>query len=540
MSSRAELVRRLGLITTVALTVWAPVGRLSPAPSAAPFSVWVVSSLERVGRNDAAGSVRSASLSAARGEYESFQVALRPTSRGAQPLSLEIADFQSRDGSRISRANVTIYSERYIHVPRSSPNWKGANRPLGPGWYPDGLVPLSARPPRVDAGGNNVFWVDVFVPRSAASGKYTSALKIKYGGVTASISVQLEVWAFELPVKPSLYSAFGYTGPQRRDIAETLLEHKLMPQSISDCRGDERPCPLNVRTERELMSRFGLAAINAGFWSGASYGECRMQPPPSLSAVRAATRAHADGLLLYNFTADEVHECPELVPQLKAWGRRLHAAGIKNLLTIPPHPDLFDGGDGVPAVDIWAMTPVMFEKHADLIAKARASGAMIWSYNASVQDAYSPKWQMDFLPINYRIQPGFLSQSLNLSGILYWRINGWAGNPWTEALDNTGRFAREASYPGEGFLVYPAEHFGGEGVFPSMRLKQLRDGVEDFEYVQILRSMGRADWALDAVRKVASDWSHWSQDAGALLGVRETLGREIDRSSRPAPANAAR
>ena len=42
--------------------------------------------------------------------------------------------------------------------------------------------------------------------------------------------------------------------------------------------------------------------------------------------------------------------------------------------------------------------------------QALAKGDAVWSYNTLVQDAYSPKWEIDFDPINFRIQPGVSSK----------------------------------------------------------------------------------------------------------------------------------
>src|SRR5262249_22982735 len=150
------------------------------------------------------------------------------------------------------------------------------------------------------------------------------------------------------------------------------------------------------------------------------------------------------------------------------------------------------------------------------VTQVLAKGDSAWSYNALVQDAYSPKWEIDFLPINYRIQPGFLNQSLGLTGLLYWTVEYWAGNPWT----NIDKFH---GYPGEGILVYPGKRIGIVGVAPSMRLKYLRDGVDDFDYIQLLKSCGQGDAALAAARTVGTDWSHWTTDEATLEAVRRDL-----------------
>jgi len=167
-------------------------------------------------------------------------------------------------------------------------------------------------------------------------------------------------------------------------------------------------------------------------------------------------------------------------------------------------------------------------------------GDAVWSYNTLVQDAYSPKWEIDFDPVNFRIQPGFINQSLNLTGLLYWRIDRWASDPWNN-VNNKGAFS-SANYPGEGMLVYPGQQVGVPGVVASMRLKWVRDGVEDYEYVEILKKLGKADLALQIARSVGPDWTHWTRDASALDLARTHLGQAIDEimnSSKPVTTNVS-
>jgi hypothetical protein len=151
-----------------------------------------------------------------------------------------------------------------------------------------------------------------------------------------------------------------------------------------------------------------------------------------------------------------------------------------------------------------------------------------------VQDAYSPKWEIDFAPINYRIQPGFISQSLGLTGILYWRVDLWTQAPFQDLHGYTidGNF-----YPGEGMLVYPGRPAGIDSVIPSMRLKWIREGVEDFEYIAILKRLGRGEWALERARRVGANWRNWTRDIQALESVRNELGAEIERLSARDPAS---
>jgi hypothetical protein len=121
---------------------------------------------------------------------------------------------------------------------------------------------------------------------------------------------------------------------------------------------------------------------------------------------------------------------------------------------------------------------------------------------------------------------GFINQRLGLEGMLYWRIDRWQSDPWNE-INNAGRFGSH-NYPGEGMLVYPGEPVGLPGsVVASMRLKWLRDGVDDFDYVELLKLRGQEEWALAVVGAIAPDWANWTRDIGALETTRTALAQRL-------------
>src|SRR5439155_22124328 len=166
------------------------------------------------------------------------------------------------------------------------------------------------------------------------------------------------------------------------------------------------------------------------------------------------TAAQAPGLPLYDYSADEIDSCTNLYTTLQQWARNMHQAGINNLVTMSPTPALYSDGSGTgrSAVDIWVMLPLMYDSAQSQVQYVQQKGDSTWSYNTLVQDSYSPKWEIDFDPINFRIQPGFINQSLGLNGLLYWRIDDWINNPWYN-VNNAGTFSSN-NYPGEGQLVY--------------------------------------------------------------------------------------
>jgi hypothetical protein len=492
-------------------------------PACAAPVVWVAPSLERVGPSDAAGSVTEVDLYAAKGEWESFQIIVRAPSGGLSDVNVT--------APALGGPEFTLYREHYVYVSTGSTDWyTNRNKPLGPGWYPDGLIPfvdpetgqdlagaeLDAVPFDLASGKNQPIWVDVFVPRSAAAGQYQGTFTVTSDQGQATVPFRLTVWDFTLPLQPSLKSCILYWNV-RRDLAadQELLRHRLMPFTI------------NLDYERSLVDTLGLNATNAGFWSGASGSSGTINPAPSVATFQQAAAQHEPEVHLYNYTADEVGSNTAIFDELKEWARNMHAAGIDNLITMAPLPALYDDGSGTgrSVVDIWALLPKGYVRTESEVKYVISKGDEVWSYNTMLQDSYSPKWRLDFLPINYRIQPGFINQSLDLTGLLYWRADLWSSDPWNDVEVYSG------SAPGEALLVYPAGEVGLPGVIGSMRLKYLRDGVDDYEYIALLKQQGLGDWALSVAATVGPDWENWTRDADVLEAARRELGEMLNSQS---------
>jgi hypothetical protein len=515
----------------IAISSWFALTSL--AASAQPVA-WVTSSLQRTGQTDPAGSGTQAQLSAGKGEYESFQIVVRGPATGLSNVNVIVSDLTGPGGATIPKTSFTLYREHYVYVSTSSPNWGGSNQPLGAGWYPDGLIPftdpatgaslsgsgaaLVAVPFNLNANTNQPIWVDLLVPRAAVAGQYSGTFTVTSNQGNTSGTISLTVWNFTLPLKSTLRSTFLYWNTGNLAADAELLRNKIEPLREA------------VSEQSTLMSGFGLRDVALQFWSGADLSNCTMSAAPSVSQIQAAAAAQQPGLSPYIYSADEIGACSLLFPILQQWGYNMHQAGVNNLVTMAPTLALFSDGSGTgrSAVDIWTMLPVTYDGATSLVAQALAKGDSAWSYNTVVQDGYSPKWEIDFAPVNFRIQPGFISQSLGLTGMLYWKVDGWnATDPWNQ-VNNTGVFST-GNYPGEGQLVYPGTQVGISGVAPSMRLKWLRDGVQDYEYVALLKAAGQGSQALALAQSVGPNWTSWTRDPNQLASVRQQLGQLLDQ-----------
>ncbi len=475
----------------------------------------------RVPIEPSTGTGRVARIEAARGETESFQIAVRATGGALSHATVTTTALTDRAGHRI--AAPALAREQYVRIRRHSPAWSG--RPLSWTWIPDALVPfvdpVTGRTPRSNAryaagvfgvprGHAQPVWADVTVPRDASPGLYTGrwTARSDQGGATGE--VVLRVRDVTLPVVPAAGSRFGIWQQANRvpAVEDLLLRYRVQPAPVPSTRA------------KGLLAN-GLSSVDLAFWSGADVEHCAMPGAPTADAIRAAKASYDVGVRTYDYSADEIGECPGIVTRLREWARVLHGAAVEHLVTVVPRADLMDDGTGRPVVDIWVLMPWQLRSlDPALRAQVEATGGELWSYQALVQGARTPSWQLDLPVTNYRVLGGFLNASQGVQGLLYWAVDRWQRDPW---VDPTYTHTTSCCYPGDGTLVYPGHPAGVVGVVPSIRLAMVRDGMDDYDLVAQLRARGQGAPAAAVIARAASSWSSWTTDGRVLADVRRQL-----------------
>ena len=519
-------------------------------PPAAPMTVFVVDSLTRVRPKDAPGSIVEATLKAARNEAEAFQVVVRAAEAGLKNVMLEASDLKG-EGRVIDRKHLSLFREHYVEVRVASPK---AKEP--PGFFPDALIPFPdptakppAKPPRYTAapfavapGTNQPVWIEVRVPKDAAPGDYAGTVTVTADGEKpVAVPVALTVWDFVLPDAPSLRTNFGGLGkrlltghagfkpdtPPYRDLerryAAAMTEHRLCAPIPPYVRPTVKPDGSIDSTEthkllQEWIETYRLTGIPLTLPDKDPLGKGRERTVKFLQSTWAYLKQNGWEKLAYVPVGDDpgTKETYEEVRKLAAL---IHEAapGLKVLCTEQPAPQDAALGTLVGSVDIWVPQWTNFDEKS--VAERQKAGEEIWSYTIFCpgkpgQDP--PYWQLDFPLLNYRI-PAWTSRRYGLTGLLYWTVVYWPETlPWVSQLSYKQQFN------GEGILFYPGGEAGIDGPVASMRLKALRDGLEDYEYLVLAGEAGTAKAAA-----LAKSWTQWETDPAKLAAAREELARII-------------
>ena len=529
--------------------------------------MYVAGEFARVRPKDAPGSVRDAVLSAARNEYAPFQIIVRAGAAGLKRVNAVPGPLVPKRGRSIPAAQITLYREHYVEVTRLSPRSRGI-----PGWYPDALIPFldpsTGKPPvpaRFEAApfgiapdSNQPLWIDVLTPRDAAPGGYVGAITISAEGVRPTqVPIELTVWDFTLPETPSMRTHFGDADvnplvsrpPQisawrglddakqralQTAYAELMAAHRicppippyLMPKVNADGSIDPEP---NHAELQQWIERFHITGFPLRFlgmdgrgWQGDPLGADRKRNVRYLRSMYAYLRAHHWDKMAYIYVVDEPNS-REAYNDVRARSRFVHQVvpGLKVLCTKAPQVQNPAWGSLVGSVDIWAPLWPMFE---EATARRRLSrGNEMWSYTALCQGRdETPFWELDFPLLNYRI-PMWISWHFGITGLLYWSTTNWSStrDVWTNPLTYRDQ------YNMEGALLYPGADAGVQGLIGSIRLKEVREGLEDYEYFKILAKRRGRPAAQELVKRIARTWHDWDSDPRHLLEARAEMARMI-------------
>lgn len=265
---------------------------------------------------------------------------------------------------------------------------------------------------------------------------------------------------------------------------------------------------------------------------------------------------------LYTYLLDEP-DTAEAYQRIRDWSALVHEVNveyrtsIKFLATEQPAPQEEAWGDLYGSVDIWV--PCCDHVWQDLeysdgqrtIAQRQALGEEIWWYTAMVQPStawlnvnnnplvleknYAPIWLLDYPPANFRV-PSWLNQLSGFTGLLYWDTvyTGRSADIWTDpanlVVERSLPRVGADYYLSDGLLFYPGHvnTIGFDGPIPTMRLKWIREGMDDYDYIALLSSIGHREFALEQVRTVARSWGDWDQEPAAFYAARQRLGEQLN------------
>ncbi len=539
--------------------------------AASAANVWVATGSEKIRPDAQPRPTTEAKIAAARNEFEAFQVVVTGPATG---VSAQVSALQGPG----KLDDVKLYRVDLINLTNAS------SVDGGLGQWPDALVPdvddvvgekRNAFPFDVKSGESRAIWVDVHVPPDAKAGVYTGSVTITSAEGQANVPVTLVVWDFTLPSTSSLRSSFalyygdlaaghgiqaGNDAALRARYAQLGLDHHISMSSIADD-GHQGDFGHFEQFYGGLVSGTAPTRLPGAKLTSVKFvGDGSSVDQHKQWADYAKGKGWFDRL--FDYTCDE----PPLTcswSDINARTGAVHAAdpAFKTLVTT----DVWDtDANGVTdGIDI--MVPVVNfiddkpgNEHAgDQRPKfdgflAKSSQKELWLYqscmshgcggtvdigNPSASDEYFTGWPSYMIdasaPRNRAME--WISFIEKASGELYWETGfAFGHDAWSNQWDFSGN--------GDGTLFYPGtpSRIGGQTDIPvaSIRLKMIREGMEDYEYLKLLSDLGRADDARNIAKTLFPNASSTDVSPDKLIAAREAIAQAILAASGKPPAPA--
>ena len=84
--------------------------------------------------------------------------------------------------------------------------------------------------------------------------------------------------------------------------------------------------------------------------------------------------------------------------------------------------------------------------------------------------------------------------------------------------------------PGDGILVYPGSAYGQLDPIPSIRMLNMRDGIEDYQMLTMLEETKGADYTDELVSHITTSTLSFTRDDDEIYNVHAYLLRELEQS----------
>ncbi len=512
-------------------------------------AVWQVPAVVKVFEDDrplrgpSSGNVR---LAAARNEQESLQLAVC-SGRAIRGVRVEVDPPAGPQGKTLG-VEVNVVGYVPIDYPTNyyrsfAPAWRRKTPTAAPacdGWpgrWPDPLLPRDTF--HLAANTTQPVWITMSVPKDAPAGDYAGRVRLVAEGKTlAQWPYTVHVWDFALPDEShvgAIYDVHG-TGGERfwgkpageaaRDIMRFMARRRLCPDRVQPPPTmryengrvvadfaefdkaaawyfDELKLPFSYTPWTFYLFGWGMPPRKhfgeepyPGAWPYQGADRSRLRPEFK-KAYQACLKAFWDHLkekgwaekfILY--ISDEPFDAqPEIREQMKALCRMIHEVDPK----IPiygstwKHVPEWDG-----FLDVWGIGHYGVVS-PERMAALRAGGARIWFTTDGQMCIDTPYCAVERLLPHYCFKYG--AQAYEFWGVSWYTYDpfryGW--HAYIHQSEQPGK-SYWVRYPnGDGYLLYPGGLVGYAGPVSSIRLEQAREGVEDYEYLYLLRDrMARA------------------------------------------------
>ncbi len=464
--------------------------------------------------------------------------------------------------------------------------------------------PAVAVPFTVPSGDFQMVFVELYAPLDQKPGLYTGQVTVTVGAqVVQTLPVEVQIWDFAIPVKRNVATAYRFSpssadkyhgGPDGINTDEEKLiyrnyewevhRHRIDATNLFgeiEYKFDENGALLPIdwskfeaRVAPRLDGSYYPDGAGANRFDFDTFAPGRGLDGMTEVQYSQAAKATAEYLQskdwmkhVYLYASDEPwmpeHRANGSYDRIKSDSALLHALTDLwkgHVMVTGPWVEALD-----PFVDIWCpVTPMYGHNYwpkgtwpePDFYKQLMEKGKELWFYvcnaNFPGQMGYDVDTKIGYEPRLVKWGAWFEGAT----GFLYWRLAYWQDeDPW-HVLVNLPGFGELFSRQGDGILMYPGNHDGPlgtgspegielDGPVISYRMKQIRDGLEDWEMFLLASELGAEEYTRAQVGRAYSAFgvpltdkldladAPWTLDEQELLDARRQVALKVQYLTNP-------
>ena len=507
-----------------------------------PLTLWSVSSLERIDRNEDSLDTKQKSMNIvmAKNEKEGAQLMLRSSS-DINAYDVSVTDLVSSDNRFvISKDDIALFNAKYIDCVGINDKFNNPALPAG-SVIPDALLPFDTaveyKENVLPKDVNQSVYIEVKTSKATQPGVYSGKIKVLADAYTHYVPITVEVINYTIPDNPTMANHFARWGTEHFNSAELSCDEEITTkyfESMLDYRmssslpfeGEGGPTKY-VELLRKYYNAPGFSSYK--FFYEATYSSyndmliaynvplCKEYLSAVIEASLEDNVNYLDKAFFYFSTfVDEPDSNPnvtwEMVRQISETFKKMltdlasdldislvsnsNYAYYKSTVrqTLIDVPNIIPGGysidtlESVGAGDISACTELShFDSLENREGYKRSGNQQVWWYTCIGPQYPYPNMLMN----TYLSGPRLISWMqlyYGIDGFLIWDSINYTssdngGTPYINCYDQLTDTMTAVS---DGKIFYPGKPYGIDGPISSLRAVSYRDGMEDVEVIQAI------------------------------------------------------
>lgn len=480
----------------------------------------------------------------AKNEAEGCQLTVR-TGAAEKEFSVSVSPCVNADGKTLP---AQVWEESYLAVEEYGSVFSNE--------FPDPLMPYGGESVKLTEDRSQTFYIEFTAPYDAPAGEYVSTVTLlgEDGSPVQTAHITATVWDFALPEASASATAVGLNGslfplaadlpadfygtntwlsfydgsstltPEQEEVYkkyyDCLLEHKLcaffLPYDLLDERAEEYMndprvtafCIPYPKEDDEKLVRYYEKVTSNELWTSKAYFYPVDEP----------------------FDADRVANYDAIVERLSRLCPGYHMVVPFGDYRVTDHNGVLRTATEMEegTADILCPITDYLKEIRPWVDEREAQGDRLWWYVCCGPDDASGYCNLFTHQKGLKHRVLFWQQRLqDVTGFLYYETCNWgyAVDPWTNPVTLYG--ATNADAAGDGLLLYPGNKLGTTGPVLSLRLKCVRDGMEDYDLLTAARELLGEEETNILILRVTKKMTRYTRDDALFAAVREEIGRRI-------------